>query len=570
MAIQMRQGAYADFDPSKMRAGEWAVSTDADSNKQQIWMCFSPGVVKRMGTVEDFDIEIQILIQEYLDDIAESVEKAQTSANTATTKASESATSAKNAKTSEENAKTYASNASTSATNAKTSEANASSSASKASNSETNAKTSETNASTYATNAKTSETNSKTSETNAKTYATNASTSASNASTSATNAKSSESNSKTYESSAQKYAKQAQDIAESLSGALRPMGTVTFANLPSLSSSVAGDMYNVSDQFTTTSSFKEGAGNVISAGSNIYVTTDKMWDVLAGSPVTGVKGDNEIYYSRGNVNITPTKIGLGNVTNNKQIKGLASGTTSGHVVTFGADGYTVADSGYTIASNVPSNAKFTDTTYSAVTTSANGLMTATDKKLLDIRNNPLGTCATGRATAAKVVTLANFVLAVGTTIAVKFTDTAGTANPNSGDLTLNVNGTGAKNIAYTRNGSKGALTYSQGAYFYNNATRIFTYDGTYWICMDYNADNDTINSAGASNKTKTKMFLVGVTAQNDGITSYSNNNCYIGTDNKLYSGGKLVATNEDLQAVLERVEKLEDMIGYPLEEEETS
>ena len=84
MAIQMRRGAYAEFDPLKMKAGEWAVSTDSDTKKQQIWMCFAPGIVKRMGTVEDFDVEIQRLIQGYLDGMAESVEKAQESAQTAT------------------------------------------------------------------------------------------------------------------------------------------------------------------------------------------------------------------------------------------------------------------------------------------------------------------------------------------------------------------------------------------------------------------------------------------------------------------------------------------------------
>ena len=41
-----------------------------------------------------------------------------------------------------------------------------------------------------------------------------------------------------------------------------------------------------------------------------------------------------------------TAISLNNVTNDKQIKGLASGTTSGHFVSWGSDGYTVADSGY--------------------------------------------------------------------------------------------------------------------------------------------------------------------------------------------------------------------------------
>lgn len=43
----------------------------------------------------------------------------------------------------------------------------------------------------------------------------------------------------------------------------------------------------------------------------------------------------------------------------------------------------IKDSGFTIASSVPANAKFTDTTYSTVTTSANGLMSSTDKSKLD-------------------------------------------------------------------------------------------------------------------------------------------------------------------------------------------
>ena len=59
--------------------------------------------------------------------------------------------------------------------------------------------------------------------------------------------------------------------------------------------------------------------------------------------------------------VTKSTISLGNVTNDRQIKGLSSGTTDGHVVTFGSDGYTVKDSGFTIGKSVPSDAKFTDT-----------------------------------------------------------------------------------------------------------------------------------------------------------------------------------------------------------------
>ena len=330
MAIQMRRGAYAEFDPLKMKAGEWAVSTDSDTKKQQIWMCFAPGIVKRMGTVEDFDVEIQRLIQNYLDGIAQSVSQAQKSAELAANKAQESANSASNAKASETNSKTSETNASNSAakaknseTNAKTSEtkartsetsastsaSNAKASETKAKASETNAKKSETNASASTTNAKTSETNAKASATSASTSASNAKASETNAKASATNARTSETNSAKSESEAQKYAEQAKEISESLSGALRPLGTINFADLPSTADSNSGDMYNITDQFTTTTDFKEGAGNIIPAGSNVYLTIDRYWDVLAGTPVTGVKGAKEVYYRRGNVNITPANIG---------------------------------------------------------------------------------------------------------------------------------------------------------------------------------------------------------------------------------------------------------------------
>ena len=330
MAIQMRRGAYAQFDPLKMKAGEWAVSTDSDTKKQQIWMCFAPGIVKRMGTVEDFDTEIQRLIQNYLDGMAQSVSQAQKSAELATSKAQESSTSASNAKTSETNAKTSETNASNSATKARNSETNAkasetkakasetsaSTSASNAKASETNSKTSETNAKKSETNASTSAANAKNSETNAKASATSASTFASNAKTSETKAKASETNAKTSEtnsakseSEAQKYAEQVKEISGSFSGALRPLGTINFADLPSTADANSGDMYNITDQFTTTTDFKEGAGNIIPAGSNVYLTVDRYWDVLAGTPVTGVKGAKEAYYRRGNVNITPANIG---------------------------------------------------------------------------------------------------------------------------------------------------------------------------------------------------------------------------------------------------------------------
>lgn len=105
------------------------------------------------------------------------------------------------------------------------------------------------------------------------------------------------------------YYQQAKDVSEGLKGGLQPHGTVAFADLPALPDVNAGWMFNISDEFTTTDDFKEGSGNAIPAGANIYKTSDGKWDVLAGTPVTGVKGAKEAAYRRGNVNLTAADVG---------------------------------------------------------------------------------------------------------------------------------------------------------------------------------------------------------------------------------------------------------------------
>ena len=250
----------------------------------------------------------------YLANIKEETAKAQAASKTATDASAIATNKATIASTSATNAKTSETNAKTSETNAKTSETNASKSA-------TSANASKTSASTSATQAKASENSAKASAIQSESYAhgqtnsrdgentDNAQYYKEQAKTSETNAKTSETNSAKSESEAKKYAEQVKEISESFSGALRPLGTINFANLPSTADASSGDMYNIADQFTTTADFKEGSGNVIPAGSNVYLTIDRYWDVLAGTPVTGVKGAKEAYYRRGNVNITPTNIG---------------------------------------------------------------------------------------------------------------------------------------------------------------------------------------------------------------------------------------------------------------------
>lgn len=215
-----------------------------------------------------------------------------------------------------DNSKYYSEQASKSATasansasTANTKASEAASSASSASASATKSATSESNASKSATSAATSMSTASTKASEAASSATSAGNSASTATSKASAAFTSASNAATSEANAKKYYEQTKAISESFSGALRPMGTVTFSNLPSVSSASAGDMYNISDEFVTTSDFVEGAGTTEPAGSNVYKTESGKWDVLAGSPVTGVKGANETNFRRGNVNITCANIG---------------------------------------------------------------------------------------------------------------------------------------------------------------------------------------------------------------------------------------------------------------------
>lgn len=56
MAIQMRRGAYVNFNPAKLMPGEWAVVVSGDSGAKDgkaAYICFAAGDVKRVATYED-------------------------------------------------------------------------------------------------------------------------------------------------------------------------------------------------------------------------------------------------------------------------------------------------------------------------------------------------------------------------------------------------------------------------------------------------------------------------------------------------------------------------------------
>lgn len=269
---------------------------------------------KVSAIVKEGSIEEKHLEPNYLAKIKVEVAKAESSQQAA-------AMSEINAKASENAAKASETAAKTSETNAKASETAAEKSATAAAISETNAKASETSASQSAATATSEAASASQSASTAIDKATIATQKATEIIGKAESAADSATKAQSYAvggtgsregedfDNAKYYYQQAKDISEGLKGGLQPHGTVAFADLPALADVSTGWMFNISDEFTTTDDFKEGAGNVIPAGANIYKTSDEKWDVLAGTPVTGIKGVNEDSFRRGNVVLTAKDVG---------------------------------------------------------------------------------------------------------------------------------------------------------------------------------------------------------------------------------------------------------------------
>lgn len=77
-----------------------------------------------------------------------------------------------------------------------------------------------------------------------------------------------------------------------ISSAYKAKGSTVFANLPALSETEEGNVYNVTDAFTTTDDFVEGKGQKHAAGANVVCieVSDGVfkWDVLEGFIDTSV------------------------------------------------------------------------------------------------------------------------------------------------------------------------------------------------------------------------------------------------------------------------------------------
>ena len=70
MAITIRKGPYDKFDAQKLQAGEMAMVTEGDphtSDGRAVYVCFSPGDVKRMATYEDMVENVDASCKEVID-----------------------------------------------------------------------------------------------------------------------------------------------------------------------------------------------------------------------------------------------------------------------------------------------------------------------------------------------------------------------------------------------------------------------------------------------------------------------------------------------------------------------
>lgn len=98
----------------------------------------------------------------------------------------------------------------------------------------------------------------------------------------------------TYNNNAKYWAEQAAQYAE---GGIIFKGSVAFASIPTTGMS-DGDMYNITNDFTTDSRFIEGAGKECVAGTNIVWIEDvEKWDVFAISKIGSLDDLNDVTLS---------------------------------------------------------------------------------------------------------------------------------------------------------------------------------------------------------------------------------------------------------------------------------
>lgn len=175
-----------------------------------------------------------------------------------------------------------------------------------------------------------------------------------------------------------------------ISAVYKPAGSVAFAELPSLSESILGNVYNVTDAFTTTANFVEDAGNKHPKGTNVVVVKvgdAYKYDVLAGFVDLSGYVEKEAGKGLSDENFTAAlKDKLDGIAAgaNKYVHPTHTAAASGlYKTTVDEEGHVTATTPVTKDDITKLGIPAQDTTYDEATTAKAGLMSAADKTKLD-------------------------------------------------------------------------------------------------------------------------------------------------------------------------------------------
>ena len=252
-------------------------------------------------------------------------------------------------------------------------------------------------------------------------------------------------------------------------------------NTTSFTSSDSSTVSEWTDVSTLTSGEKHTS--IFSKTSQMFKNVRYLWKLMGTTDISSI-GDGTMSGAISVLN--ENKLGkTANAVSASKLSNTSAIGSATQPVYFNANGVPVAGT-YELNKTVPSDAKFTDTTYSNATTSANGLMSSTDKSKLD-----------GVAQNAN-----NYSLPTATSSVLGGVKVGSNITNSSGTISL----------------SKSNVTSALG---YTPPT----------------ANTDTKNTTGSTD-TSSKIFLVGATSQAANPQTYSHDTAYVGTDGCLYSGSK--------------------------------
>ena len=298
------------------------------------------------------------------------------------------------------------------------------------------------------------------------------------------------------------------------------------------------------------------------------------------------------------------KVDLGTViTAHQDISGKAdkvSGATNGHLASLDANG-NIGDSGHTVATDVPANAVFTDTTYSDATQSVHGLMSTADKTKLDgiaagatantgtVTKVSTGTGLTGGDITSTGTIKANLTSETKfTNAAADATETAGRVYPvrvdKNGHLAVNVpwentwrpayslplaaNGTrGGVQIGYTQSGKNYPVQLSSEKMYVNVPWENTTYSsksaasGGTDVSLVTTGEKYTWNSKTSNTGTVTKVST-GAGLTGGDVTTTGTIKANLANETKLSDAGSSVSNGRPYEVRVDKNGKLVALVEW--------